>query len=252
MNRFSKQCRARSWRNVRFGSFQLCRQISTAADAKGNLRRTGGDENGDGGSCGTHRRKAKRGAGRIPSPPAAPHGLFLPSSSPPKFRAPPLVGKQDSSCDDFSQAFVCIGDSQMPFQVPNSQPTYESKVTPLPMFDLVAQVYNHLRKWKQRWLTISRLCDLSGAQWCEDTKSIVLEDQVNGYSNNSYRGYATLEEAQQEYLTFLKEELLEDQAIDDAVPLAQLPPEECTLYKEHHRRYVPGGSKITSSPSSSW
>ncbi|KAK1666310.1 hypothetical protein QYE76_054469 [Lolium multiflorum] len=51
-------------------------------------------------------------------------------------------------------------------------------------------------------------------------------DKVNGYSNNSYRGYATLEEAQQEYLTFLEEELLEDQAIDDAVPLAQLPPEE--------------------------
>ncbi|KAK1692799.1 hypothetical protein QYE76_009496 [Lolium multiflorum] len=54
----------------------------------------------------------------------------------------------------------------------------------------------------------------------------VCQHQVNGYSNNSYRGYATLEEAQQEYLTFLEEELLEDQAIDDAVPLAQLPPEE--------------------------
>ncbi|KAK1677221.1 hypothetical protein QYE76_038069 [Lolium multiflorum] len=50
--------------------------------------------------------------------------------------------------------------------------------------------------------------------------------KVNGYSNNSYRGYATLEEAQQDYLTFLEEELLEDQAIDDAVPLAQPPPEE--------------------------
>ncbi|KAK1614177.1 hypothetical protein QYE76_019694 [Lolium multiflorum] len=52
------------------------------------------------------------------------------------------------------------------------------------------------------------------------------DHQVNGYSNNSYRGYATLEEAQQEYLNFLEEELLEDQAIDEAVPLAQLPPEE--------------------------
>jgi hypothetical protein len=35
-----------------------------------------------------------------------------------------------------------------------------------------------------------------------------------------------LEEAQQEYLTFLEEELLEDQANDETVPLAQLPPEE--------------------------
>ncbi|KAK1695255.1 hypothetical protein QYE76_011952 [Lolium multiflorum] len=299
---------------------------------------------------------------------------------PPKFRDPPPVGKQDSFCDDFSQALVCVGDSQIPSQVPDSQPTFESKVTALPVSDLVAQVYNHLRKWRQRWLTISRLRDLTGAQWCEDTKCIVLEgehycghvvdhpkdaeflnvpianydemhaifsfglatgkyamgyseplgsaaanpapedvetqesdtvnldadkhdapekpttgkskrgafaddelvaftnmtvavkdvthaisdnkptdmhpnlynavmdmlgfaeddlmaalshlvdqkaqDQVNGYSNNSYRGYATLEEAQQEYLTFLKEELLEDQAIDDVVPLAQLPPEE--------------------------
>ncbi|KAK1663818.1 hypothetical protein QYE76_051977 [Lolium multiflorum] len=182
---------------------------------------------------------------------------------PPKFRAPP-VGKQDSFCDDFSQALVCVGDSQIPSQVPDSQPTYESKVTPLPVSDLVAQVaaevaarlattkknknrreaeralktgqernatmkwlpfmssfvlekmcgliqsgvrtdkgfkevhlnfvtkglaehcgvsvcstqlYNHLRKWRQRWLTISRLRDLSGAQWCEDTKCIVLEGE---------------------------------------------------------------------------
>jgi hypothetical protein len=38
--------------------------------------------------------------------------------------------------------------------------------------------------------------------------------------------YETLEKAQQEYLTFLEEELLEDHAIDDAVPLAQLPSEK--------------------------
>ncbi|KAK1682030.1 hypothetical protein QYE76_042878 [Lolium multiflorum] len=50
----------------------------------------------------------------------------------------------------------------------------------------------------------------------------VCQDQVNDYSNNSYRGYATL----QEYLTYMQEELQEDQAIHDAVPLAQLPPEE--------------------------
>ncbi|XP_047051558.1 uncharacterized protein LOC124656955 [Lolium rigidum] len=174
------------------------------------------------------------------------------------------------------------------------------------------QVYNHLRKWRQRWLTISRLHDLSGAQWCEDTKSIVLEGE-------HYRGHVTdhpkdaeflnvpianydemhtifsfglvtgkytmgssepmgstapapedadtqdsdtvnldadkpadapekptagkrkrgafaddelvaftnmIVAAQQEYLTYLQEDLLEDQAIDDAVPLAYLPPEE--------------------------
>ncbi|KAM0879235.1 hypothetical protein ACQ4PT_034373 [Festuca glaucescens] len=177
----------------------------------------------------------------------------------------------DSICDDFSQALVCVGESQIPSQVPDSKPLFESKVavTPLPavngpVADLVAQVaaevaarlaatkksknrseadkalkasqkgtatmkwlpfisnfvlekmcsliktgvrtdkgfkevhltavakalyehcgvsacstqvYNHLRKWRQRWLTITRLRDLSGAQWCEDTKCIILEGE---------------------------------------------------------------------------
>jgi hypothetical protein len=95
MNHFSKQRRVRFWRNARFNSFHRCTQISMAADTKGNLRRTRGDENGDGGSCGVHRRKAKREAGRIPSPPAVPYGLFLsPPPVSPKFRAHPPVSKQ--------------------------------------------------------------------------------------------------------------------------------------------------------------
>jgi hypothetical protein len=28
-------------------------------------------------------------------------------------------------------------------------------------------VYNHLRKWRTRWIHISKLRDLSGAQWDE-------------------------------------------------------------------------------------
>ncbi|KAK1599251.1 hypothetical protein QYE76_016775 [Lolium multiflorum] len=45
------------------------------------------------------------------------------------------------------------------------------------VFVCSTQVYNHLRKWRQRWLTISRLRDLSGAKWCEDTKCIILEGE---------------------------------------------------------------------------
>ena len=37
------------------------------------------------------------------------------------------------------------------------------------------QVYNHLRKWRARWITASKLRDLSGASWDEDTCSILLE-----------------------------------------------------------------------------
>ncbi|SPT19011.1 unnamed protein product [Triticum aestivum] len=37
------------------------------------------------------------------------------------------------------------------------------------------QVYNHLRKWRSRWIQVSKLRDLSGASWYENTCSIVLE-----------------------------------------------------------------------------
>ncbi|KAK1620488.1 hypothetical protein QYE76_026005 [Lolium multiflorum] len=37
------------------------------------------------------------------------------------------------------------------------------------------QVYNHLRKRHQMCLIVSRLRDLSGAKWCDDTKCIILE-----------------------------------------------------------------------------
>ena len=37
------------------------------------------------------------------------------------------------------------------------------------------QVYNHLRKWRSRWIQVSKLRDLSGASLDENTCSIVLE-----------------------------------------------------------------------------
>ena len=37
------------------------------------------------------------------------------------------------------------------------------------------QVYNHLRKWRLRWIQVVKLRDLSGAQWCEETHTIILE-----------------------------------------------------------------------------
>jgi hypothetical protein len=49
---------------------------------------------------------------------------------------------------------------------------------------LSTQVYNHLRKGRLRWLTVSRLCELS-AQWCEDNKCIILEAE-------HYRGHVAV------------------------------------------------------------
>ena len=37
------------------------------------------------------------------------------------------------------------------------------------------QVYNHLRTWRGRWIQVSKLRDLSGASWDENSSSIVLE-----------------------------------------------------------------------------
>jgi hypothetical protein len=46
------------------------------------------------------------------------------------------------------------------------------------------QVYNHLRKWRQRWMRVSKLRDLSGALWDEDNYMITLEDEhYNGHIN---------------------------------------------------------------------
>ncbi|KAJ1258462.1 hypothetical protein BS78_10G077000 [Paspalum vaginatum] len=39
------------------------------------------------------------------------------------------------------------------------------------------QVYNHLRKWRQRWVRINKLRELSGALWDEDNFMITLEDE---------------------------------------------------------------------------
>jgi methionine salvage enolase-phosphatase E1 len=38
-----------------------------------------------------------------------------------------------------------------------------------------AQVYNHLRKWKQKWSKIARLKNLSGALFDEDVQAKMLE-----------------------------------------------------------------------------
>jgi predicted metal-dependent peptidase len=37
------------------------------------------------------------------------------------------------------------------------------------------QVYNHLRKWRQKWFRICKLKDLSGALWDKDVNAIMLD-----------------------------------------------------------------------------
>jgi hypothetical protein len=39
------------------------------------------------------------------------------------------------------------------------------------------QVYNHLRKWRHKWIKISKLRDLSGALFDEDNYQILLEEE---------------------------------------------------------------------------
>jgi hypothetical protein len=48
------------------------------------------------------------------------------------------------------------------------------------------QVYNHLRKWRQCWVRVCKLKDLSGALWDENNCSIVLaEEHLLGYTKVS-------------------------------------------------------------------
>jgi methionine salvage enolase-phosphatase E1 len=39
------------------------------------------------------------------------------------------------------------------------------------------QVYNHLRKWRQKWSKVSKLKDLSGALWDSDIDAIMLDGE---------------------------------------------------------------------------
>ncbi|CAD6218729.1 unnamed protein product [Miscanthus lutarioriparius] len=39
------------------------------------------------------------------------------------------------------------------------------------------QVYNHLRKWRQKWSRVCKLKDLSGALWDSDNNAIMLEQE---------------------------------------------------------------------------
>ena len=41
----------------------------------------------------------------------------------------------------------------------------------------LTQVYNHLRKWRQKWSRVCKLKDLSGALWDSDTNAIMLEQE---------------------------------------------------------------------------
>ena len=44
------------------------------------------------------------------------------------------------------------------------------------------QIYNHLRKWRQKWVRISKPRELSGALWDEEHSMIVLEEEhYNGH-----------------------------------------------------------------------
>jgi methionine salvage enolase-phosphatase E1 len=45
------------------------------------------------------------------------------------------------------------------------------------------QVYNHMRKWRQRWVKVCKLKELNGALWDEDNYSILLvEEHLLGYT----------------------------------------------------------------------
>jgi methionine salvage enolase-phosphatase E1 len=54
-------------------------------------------------------------------------------------------------------------------------------------------VYNHLRKWRQKWAKVAKLKDLSGAIWDDTTKAIMLEtDHYLGHCKVESIAYFTV------------------------------------------------------------
>jgi len=51
------------------------------------------------------------------------------------------------------------------------------------------QVYNHMRKWRQKWARISKLKDLSGALWDSDVNAIMLEGEHYLGHRKVYHGF---------------------------------------------------------------
>jgi hypothetical protein len=58
------------------------------------------------------------------------------------------------------------------------------------------QVYNHLRKWRQKWARITKLKDLSGALWDSDVNAIMLDGE-------HYLGHCKAEHFSLPYLPFM-------------------------------------------------
>jgi hypothetical protein len=56
------------------------------------------------------------------------------------------------------------------------------------------QVYNHVRKWRQKWSRIRKLKDLSGALWDNDVHAIMLDQE-------HYLGHCKVVEATFSYQT---------------------------------------------------
>ncbi|KAJ1274811.1 hypothetical protein BS78_05G089100 [Paspalum vaginatum] len=55
------------------------------------------------------------------------------------------------------------------------------------------QVYNHLRKWRLRWIRVSKLRELSGALWDDENSMITLDD-------DHYKGHIQAHPKDAEYL----------------------------------------------------
>ena len=45
-----------------------------------------------------------------------------------------------------------------------------TKVTP-------TQVYNHMRRWKQKWIMVCTVREMEGVTWCKETTALMMDDE---------------------------------------------------------------------------
>ena len=89
-------------------------------------------------------------------------------------------GRMASIADVFDDLIALVNDGSKPDKVfKDKDVNFVAKALKEYCGEIVSptQVYNHLRKWRQRWVRVVKLRELSGALWNEDTCAITLEDE---------------------------------------------------------------------------
>ena len=93
-------------------------------------------------------------------------------------------GRMASIADVFDDLIALVNDGSKPDKVfKDKDVNFVAKALKEYCGEIVSptQVYNHLRKWRQRWVRVTKLRELSGTLWNENACMISLEEPYKGH-----------------------------------------------------------------------